>query len=493
MRSIVNSLLLSRIGRFRASLHAKVALGVMLPLLVVLFSLSLIHYWHERHLLEDQIRLTALQSGEAMRGSLRHVMLVNDQEMLAQVLADWGRTRNVRQAQIIDLDGRVRVDSHDSEVGAIRRRDAPGCGECHQFSAAARPHIVDLSTADGVLRVSAPIVNEADCAGCHAQAGSHLGVLLVDVPLVTPEKDLFNQLRVELLILAGIILVVTLSVYLLIDWLVVRRANAFRRPLARFAAGDFTTRLPASSGLTDELGELANAFNHMADELERYVRQQEKLSELRQRAIVEERERIARELHDGLAQFLGYVNTKAIAVRLLLKSRQMEAANINLLQIEECSRDLFLDMREAILGLKTAGQIGSGLSTTLKDFVSQFQQLNGMPVEVILSPDVENLALTGEIELQLLRIVQEALVNVRKHASANQAWVSLRTNGQALEMMVGDDGRGFDLERVWTNHQPRFGLGIMRERAEAIGAEFDLDSEPGGGTRVTVRLAVKES
>jgi signal transduction histidine kinase len=181
-----------------------------------------------------------------------------------------------------------------------------------------------------------------------------------------------------------------------------------------------------------------------------------------------------------------------MAVRLMLKNRQMEAADHQLLQLEEASRELFIDARQAVLGLRIAGQIGDGLTAMLEDFAAQFSQLGNVPVEVVVAPGVESLPLTTEAELQLLRIVQEALTNVRKHASATQARVSLRINDGVLELTVGDNGKGFDVEDYGLNHRSRFGLSTMRERAEAIGAEFNLDSEPGAGTRVTVRLALRE-
>jgi len=213
---------------------------------------------------------------------------------------------------------------------------------------------------------------------------------------------------------------------------------------------------------------------------------------LQQSLIDEERQRIARELHDGLAQLLGYVTTKAMAVRLMLKNRQMEAADQHLLQLEEAARELYVDVRQAILDLNMTGQSAAGLTATLKDFTAQSSRLSGLPVELAIAPAVESLSLTAETELQLLRIVQEALTNVRKHASATKVWISLQISDGVLEMTVSDDGQGFDPDRVPTTHRPHFGLGTMRERAEAIGAEFDLDSEPGAGTRVTVRLAVKD-
>jgi signal transduction histidine kinase len=118
-----------------------------------------------------------------------------------------------------------------------------------------------------------------------------------------------------------------------------------------------------------------------------------------------------------------------------------------------------------------------------------------LPVEVEICPSLAQLALPAETELQLLRIVQEALSNVRKHASASAVQVRVWNGGPLLEVTVSDDGRGFEFEPVrpgGADGRPHFGLSTMRERAEAIGAEFAVESCPGAGTRVTVRLAVRE-
>jgi signal transduction histidine kinase len=92
----------------------------------------------------------------------------------------------------------------------------------------------------------------------------------------------------------------------------------------------------------------------------------------------------------------------------------------------------------------------------------------------------------------LLRIVQESLANVRKHAAAASVQISLQIRDGVLELTVSDDGKGFDLVYMQTGARLHFGLSTMRERAKAIGAEFDLHSELGGGTRVTMRLPVRE-
>jgi signal transduction histidine kinase len=303
------------------------------------------------------------------------------------------------------------------------------------------------------------------------------------------------SLEIDLATSAVITLLLTGGVYWLIHRLVVRRVEEFRQPLAEYANGNFSVRLPASSG-ADEIGELAVTFNRMADQLERHVWAETERSAVRQRAIVEERERIARELHDGLAQVLGYVNTKATAVRLLLKKRQAEAAEKQLLQLEEAARGLFVDVREAILGLKMTGQSELHLAAMLTEYAAHFSRMCDLPVRVDIAPGAGQLSLPAETELQMLRIVQEALTNVRKHARASAASVRLCNGGTRLELMVSDDGRGFEVEgarHAEASGRPHFGLSTMRERAEAIGAELSLDSQPGAGTRVTVRLEARGS
>lgn len=214
------------------------------------------------------------------------------------------------------------------------------------------------------------------------------------------------------------------------------------------------------------------------------------LRELRERAIVEERERIARELHDGFSQLLGYVKTKAIAARLLLSKRQIKAADLQLVQLEQATGELFVDVREAILGLKMAGQSTAGLAANLNEFVTRFSQLSGLPVKLEISPEVEDLPLKTETGYQLMRIVQEALNNVRKHASADQAWVNVRFSNNHLELGIIDDGNGFDPQTLQADPKDHFGLNTMRERARSIGAELIIESSHHRGACIKVLLEV---
>jgi len=212
------------------------------------------------------------------------------------------------------------------------------------------------------------------------------------------------------------------------------------------------------------------------------------LRELRQRAIIEERERIARELHDEFLQLLGYVNTKAMAVRLMLLNKQFDDAEKNLVQIEEASRSMFVDMRSAILGLQLAGQTGDGLIQNLVEYVDHYSKLTGLPITVSHPEEAFLENLDPEEELQLFRIVQEALNNVYKHASANNALIMIDHNSKFFRLIIRDDGKGFSPQEDRSHDRSHFGLRMMRERANAIGAEFEIDSGPGSGTSVMVCL-----
>ena len=101
-----------------------------------------------------------------------------------------------------------------------------------------------------------------------------------------------------------------------------------------------------------------------------------------------------------------------------------------------------------------------------------------------------NLDLPSTVELQLLRIIQEALSNARKHAEAETARVRLERFDDRLLATIEDDGTGFDPSTRVRGDFPRFGLAIMKERAESIGGSMELDSSPGGGTRVKIAIPI---
>jgi len=210
------------------------------------------------------------------------------------------------------------------------------------------------------------------------------------------------------------------------------------------------------------------------------------LAQLEYKTMIEERMRLAREIHDGLAQTLGFLKLKTAQMRAYL-----EQGEADLLQeaVDTCYSVLaeaYQDARQAIDGLRISSKEGFG--EWLQQTVDEFQGYTGMIVDVCDSEIVAGLL--PEVQAQLIRIVQEALSNVRKHAKARQVEIDCQRLGASIIMEIHDDGEGFNVEDVPGPSQ--HGLRGMRERAELIGADFQVVSQPNQGTTVRISLPLQE-
>ena len=216
--------------------------------------------------------------------------------------------------------------------------------------------------------------------------------------------------------------------------------------------------------------------------------------QLRELAIRGERERIAREMHDGLAQVLGYVNTKSQAVEELLAAGRIEVARAQLAELAAAARSVYVDVREAILGLTSPIAPERGLVGAIEEYALRFSEASKLATTVEATQAARDIRLTPEVQAQTFRIVQEALTNVRKHASALKASIRLDADRDVLVVMVQDDGRGIELdqgERGERGEWPHFGIKAMRERAAALGATLAIArTEPGTRLELHVPLGV---
>jgi signal transduction histidine kinase len=477
----------------KLDLRFKVALVFALPFFALVIYLSYDQYRVENGLLMKQAQSTATQLGGVVLSSLSHSMLLNDRATLSSAIHDIGGKENIQRVSIVNLNGEVRESNIPSEVGQKLSTSTTGCVECHQLPAGKRPVVLSTLDSNGQLRVAIPIANEADCQKCHGSTSKNLGMLLVDVSVSATQTDLRKDLRTNLVwsfVIAGLAIIGGL---LLVNWLVVRRVEVLHKTFNAFEDGDLTARVDKSWQAEDEITRLAQSFNRMADSLVRHEDEQHGLSQMRQQAIIEERERIARELHDGVAQFIGYVNTKVLAVRQLLKQNKLEEADQLLVQIEQAVQDQSNDVRASIIGLKLASESGTGLAADLRLYVTQSNRLSGFVIELRIDPRAEDFQLDADAELHLLRIVQEAISNVRKHASAREAQVILEREDEELVLQIRDDGVGFSPWQWSGESRGHFGLQTMQERAEAIGAVLHVESAPGQGTAVTIRMKVRET
>ena len=236
---------------------------------------------------------------------------------------------------------------------------------------------------------------------------------------------------------------------------------------------------------------LAAAAFRRVDRLADDVRERE--AELaRTAAVQEERERIAREMHDGLAQVLGYVNTKAQAVEELLATGHTQEARTHLAQLSSAARSVYVDVREAILGLTRPVATRDGIVRALEDYAAQYVDASKVAVSVDAEPATRTLRLSPDVETQVFRIVQEALTNVRKHAAAARVHLGVALRSDGLVVTVADDGVGFTPGRAAADW-PHYGMQGIRARAAAIGATADWRSTLGGGTSFTLTLPAPAS
>jgi len=215
-------------------------------------------------------------------------------------------------------------------------------------------------------------------------------------------------------------------------------------------------------------------------------------------AVLEERSRLARELHDAVTQTLFSASLVAEALPATWERDPQEGRGL-LQELRGLSRGALAEMRTLLLELRPAALVETRLDDLLRQLGEAASGREGIPVTV----QVEGMAdLPPDVHIALYRITQEALNNVVKHARASQVIVRLGylcheraaeseatghaepvPTGLCVLLSIGDDGRGFDPAQIPHN---RLGLGIMHERAQAIGAFLDVESQPGHGTQITV-------
>ena len=468
---------------------------VIVPIMIVLFLLSWLNYSTERKVIEQQLELVSAQMGEILLGSLRYEMLNNDRIILRRTLGDIISSKTILRAWVINLDGQIKVSSNPAEEGSLDETQKQSCLLCHQFPADIRPHVTqDDKITPGVMRIITPVQNDPQCWECHPASQKHLGILLIDAPTGEVEKKLLENLQKNLLLSTLLSMIIGLGVYYIISKLIVARIENLDKVLKDYSSGNFKIRIPEGQPWNDEIMSLGRTFNDMAERLEQHGALLEEHTRVREIAIVEERERIARELHDGIAQFLGYVIAKTKAASLLLKKENYIKVDDYLQQIEKEAEFQAIDVRSSILGLKLFSGVQQDLASDIRMCLEQTNRFMDLQVTAEVAAGLEELVLEPEMELQLLRIVQEAVSNIRKHARAKTARVILeKVDHGSIRITIADLGIGFDKNAISKKGRPNFGLSTMRERAEAIRGVFEIETAEQQGTKIKITVKLPET
>jgi signal transduction histidine kinase len=249
---------------------------------------------------------------------------------------------------------------------------------------------------------------------------------------------------------------------------------------------------PALSALRDFRGLLMGYLLMLRDVTEemraREAQQQQRLL----LAITQERERLARELHDSLGQTLAAAHLQASSARLLLARGETAQTDECLERLTSMTSDAEADVREYLLGARTGFAPGLPFFALLQEYMERYGRQYGLQVALTVPAQLEARGLEPAAEVQLLRIIQEALSNVRKHACARSVQVTFSLSDGTARIAIADDGRGFDPAPGAAGQGDGYGLRSMRERAEALGGRLEVISQPGHGARVEVYVPVGE-
>ncbi len=206
-------------------------------------------------------------------------------------------------------------------------------------------------------------------------------------------------------------------------------------------------------------------------------------------AINDERRRIGREIHDSVAQSISYLNMKLSLLSKTVISKKNVQTMSELDEIREVVKDTYGNIRESIDQLSMeAGNLP--LILTLTDYATSFGEKNNIEIQSdfpSIFPQISPVA-----ELQLLRIAQEVLTNVRRHAQATKVEIQLKSNGRDLWMTIKDNGQGFTPSDKTKAKPGHHGLNFIVERAESLGGSLDISTAPGEGTEIKINMPIEK-
>ncbi len=490
--------------RLFQGLRFKITIGVTLPLLILLSLFSYLQYVRQRDALLANLDRTTTNLSNVIVGSLEHAMLSRDIGDIQVIMDNIASQGGVRDVFLMNSHDEVRFAPGQRNVGKVYARTDPGCVECHgpQVTQHTSSVIYTNDQNERVFRNCKEIVNAPECQACHKPQDTLNGVLVTDVSMQGIDETLASTLKTQILWSAIAIAATILVVNALMSSVVVTKIERLAQAIKHFSLGDMSRRVRVQS--SDEIGELAGSFNQMMQALEERTQELERLNEeLRRKenlrgvllvklthAQEEERKRVARELHDQLGQALSAMTMGMEAAENALPP-QLSGLKERLLHAKEMATQALEQTHELILNLRPVDLDDLGLISAIRSNAENHLTPRGIQVQVTVQGTQRRLP--PELEITLFRIVQEAINNIANHASAQHADLRIKFLENEVEVVVQDDGRGFDVTTVVEGYDQERGFGLlgMQERAELAEGSFQIDSQPGRGTRIVITMPVQ--
>jgi signal transduction histidine kinase len=447
--------------------------GIILGLVLVLgLGITMVVRQSLREVMLSELEARAVSVTQDLASRSTDLILINNLYALHQLVRETQANHpDIRYAFIQGADGSILAHTFGPGFPA-------GLASANLVETGSPSQVLVLETTEGrVWDIAVPIFGGR--AGT-ARIGFSEAPLQRTVDVVTSEMLLATLLVSTVGIMAAIAL----------TWFLTRPILNLADSARKVGQGDFSQNVPRWAD--DEIGDLAEAFNGMVNDLARAAEARRERDQLRAELVErvmtaqeDERKRIARDLHDQTSQSL----VSLIVQLKLVESAPDDGARAeSLAALREQLRSVLGEVRQMAVDLRPNVLDDLGLVQAICWFADRCQQ-HGLRVDVSGCSDCGE-SLPARQSLALYRVAQESLSNVVKHSGAAQAWVRLNCHNGRLVLEVADDGQGFTAGNI---HRPGGGMGLfgMAERIELLGGKFTVDSQPGAGTRIWASVPVE--
>ncbi|MFC6227636.1 histidine kinase [Paenibacillus allorhizosphaerae] len=400
-----------------------------------------------------------------------------NQDKLYQALKDWPLEMGTEfqgYSAAVDSDGRLIAIADDASSEDKTRFGLPTSVEQHIRTVLSLDHSAVEAAATYTYKekeavyIVAPIANKLAIRGALVVKAEHIRFSSQKFRDFMPKAFQFFGISLIGFFIGAAI--VGLAFGIVTSRSLVRRIQKILTSANRWSQGDFTTFINDPSG--DELGQLVHRLNQMAEQLKQLLRTRHDL------ATMEERNRLARELHDSIKQQMFALSIWVNTGKSLI-GQDGEAARSHLAEAEHLISHMQRELSALISELRPVAMQGKSLTRALEDYVHTWQEQTGISADLKV---VGEHPISPMIEEALFRITQEALSNTARHSGASAVRLHLEC-AETMALSIRDNGCGFDAE-----NEDRQGIGLssMRERVQALGGHIDIRSEKGNGTIITV-------